>query len=58
LPALDAQERETVTVLTQTLVNHLLREPTVRLREEAARGDGGPLAGAVRKLFALEEATG
>jgi glutamyl-tRNA reductase len=58
LPALDAQEREAVAVLTQTLVNHLLREPTVRLREEAARGDGGPLAGAVRKLFALEEATG
>jgi glutamyl-tRNA reductase len=58
LPELDAGERETVAVLTQTLVNHLLREPTVRLREEAARGDEGPLAGAVRKLFALEEATG
>ncbi len=58
LPELDARERETVALLTQTLVNHLLREPTIRLREEAARGDGGPLAGAVRQLFALEEATG
>jgi glutamyl-tRNA reductase len=58
LPGLDARERETVVLLTQTLVNHLLREPTVRLREEAARGDGTPLAGAVRQLFALEEATG
>ena len=58
LPALDARERETVALLTQTLVNHLLREPTVRLREEAARGDGEHLAGAVRRLFALEEATG
>lgn len=58
LPALDARERETVALLTQTLVNHLLREPTVRLKEEAARGDGGHLAGAVRQLFALEEATG
>ena len=45
-------------LLTHTLVNQLLREPTIRLREEAARGDEGPLAGAVRKLFALEEATG
>ena len=57
LPALDVHERETVAVLTQTLVNQLLREPTVRLREEAARGEG-PLAGAVRRLFSLEEAAG
>ncbi|MFN2432674.1 MAG: glutamyl-tRNA reductase [Gemmatimonadota bacterium] len=58
LPALSAQEREIVTLLTQTLVNRLLREPTVRLREEAARGSSGDLAGAVRQLFALEEAAG
>lgn len=58
LPALDSAERQTVALLTQTLVNHLLREPAVRLKEEAARGDGDRLAGAVRQLFALEEATG
>jgi glutamyl-tRNA reductase len=58
LPGLDAGEREAIALLTHTLVNQLLREPTIRLREEAARGDAGPLAGAVRKLFALEEATG
>jgi glutamyl-tRNA reductase len=58
LPGLNAQERETVALLTQTLVNHLLREPTMRLREEASRGEEGRLAGAVRQLFALEEAAG
>ncbi|HEY7530110.1 MAG TPA: glutamyl-tRNA reductase, partial [Gemmatimonadota bacterium] len=57
LPALDAHERETVALLTQTLVNRLLREPTLRLREEAERGEG-PLAGAVGRLFSLEEAAG
>jgi glutamyl-tRNA reductase len=57
LPALDVHERETVALLTQTLVNRLLREPTMRLREEAARGEG-PLAGAVGRLFSLEEAAG
>jgi glutamyl-tRNA reductase len=54
LPALDTRERETITLLTQTLVNRLLREPTVRLREEAALGHGH-LAGAVRQLFSLEK---
>jgi glutamyl-tRNA reductase len=49
----DAVE-EVVERLAHRLVNKLLHEPTVRLKEHASTGDGYAYAHAVRELFALE----
>lgn len=50
---LDDDTRAQVEALTRSIVNKLLHEPTVRLKEEAATARGERLADALRHLFAL-----
>jgi glutamyl-tRNA reductase len=55
LAALSSSERRAVETVTKQIVNRLLHEPTVRVKEAAAtRGDGADSA-ALRHLFGLEE---
>ena len=51
---LSERERRVVCALAHTLVNKLLHEPTVRLKEAASQGDGYLYTGMVRELFGLE----
>jgi glutamyl-tRNA reductase len=51
---LSEREREVVQALAHGLVNKLLHEPTVRLKQHAARGDGYVYTDVVRELFGLE----
>ena len=53
LGGLDDDARASVEALTRSIVNKLLHEPTVRLKEEAATARGERLADALRHLFAL-----
>jgi len=50
----DPQVEQVISLLTHRLVNKLLHEPTVRLRSEAARGNGIVYAAALSDLFALD----
>jgi len=52
--ASSAAEREALDALSQALVNKLLHQPMVRLREEAKRGQAAGYAIAVRHLFGLD----
>jgi glutamyl-tRNA reductase len=45
---------QTMTLLAHRIVGKLLHEPTVRLKAEAANGNGIVYADALRELFALE----
>jgi glutamyl-tRNA reductase len=54
LSRLSADERRAVEALTTQIVNKLLHEPTVRLKEAAAGAEGSVYADAVRHLFALD----
>ena len=56
LSRLSDEERRTVEALTAQLVNKLLHEPTVRLKDAAAGAEGSAYADAVRHLFGLEDA--
>lgn len=51
---LSERERQVVSALAHGLVNKLLHEPTVRLKQHAAQGDGYVYTGVVRELFGLE----
>jgi glutamyl-tRNA reductase len=42
--------------MTAQIVNKLLHDPTVRLKEAAANADGAAYADAVRHLFGLDDA--
>ncbi len=53
LAALDPAQREAVEVLSKGLVNKLLHEPTVRLKDAAGHARGDRLADAIRDLFDL-----
>lgn len=53
LAGLDERDRATVESLTRGIVNTLLHEPTVRLKELADQGDAGQHADALRDLFDL-----
>lgn len=55
LEHLEAADREVVTRLAHRLVNKLLHEPTVRLKAQAAQGDGVAYAQIVRDLFGLAD---
>jgi glutamyl-tRNA reductase len=55
LGTLDDKQREAVEALTRGIVNTLLHEPTVRLKELADRGGADPHADALRELFALDD---
>ncbi len=52
---LSEDDRRDVEVLTAQIVNKLLHDPTVRMKEAAARADGTDYADALRELFALDE---
>ncbi len=54
LPALGEREREVVTALAMGIVNKLLHQPTVQLKQAAAQGDAGVYAEALQVLFGLD----
>jgi glutamyl-tRNA reductase len=54
LAELSPEERRAVEAVTVQIVNKLLHDPTVRLKEAAAGADGATYADAVRHLFGLE----
>jgi glutamyl-tRNA reductase len=49
----DPATAERIRHLSKVLVNRLLHEPTVRLRERAGAGDGDAVAAAIRELFGI-----
>jgi glutamyl-tRNA reductase len=51
---LDDREREVMESLASGIVNKLLHQPTVRLKQEAANGDATSYAEALRFLFGLD----
>lgn len=53
LPALDENAREQVEHLSVALMNHLLHEPTRRLRHEAGNGRAEEFGRVARELFGL-----
>ena len=53
LAGLDARERAAVEALTRGIVNKLLHEPTVRLKDAAGSARADRLADALRTLFGL-----
>ena len=55
LEALDPAAREAVEAVTQGLVNKLLHEPTVRLKDASGSARGELLADALAELFDLSE---
>ena len=57
LPDLNDQQKAIVAELAHRLTNKFLHHPTVRLRAEAANGNGVAFAHALHELFALEKPT-
>ncbi len=55
LGPLSDEERERLDVVTTQLMNKLLHEPTVRMKQAAADGGGQADAAAIRRLFGLDE---
>jgi glutamyl-tRNA reductase len=53
LGEVDPETQKHIQHLTRALVNKLLHEPTVRLKQKAAEEDASDLAGAMRQLFGL-----
>jgi glutamyl-tRNA reductase len=54
---LDPAEREAVDALTRGLVNKLLHDPTVRIKDAAGTAQGELFADALAALFGLEDAS-
>ena len=54
LAGLSEREREAVDALTRAIVRKLLHHPVVRLKEQAGRGPGDPVAQALADLFDLD----
>lgn len=50
---LDEREQNLVAAMSHRLVNKILHEPTVRLKAEAAQGNGATYIDVTRELFAL-----
>ena len=55
LSSLPEEERRRLDAVTTQLLNKLLHEPTVRMKQAAAEGDGEVYAEAIRRLFGLQE---
>jgi glutamyl-tRNA reductase len=55
---LDEREQELVATMSHRLVNKILHQPTLRLKNEAAYGNGAVYVSAVRHLFLLDQADG
>jgi glutamyl-tRNA reductase len=51
---LDPRERELVATMSHRLINKILHQPTLRLKEESAHGNGAAYTYAVRQLFSLD----
>ena len=51
---LDEREQELVATMSYRLVNKILHEPTLRLKQEAANGNGAAYISAVHHLFGLK----
>jgi glutamyl-tRNA reductase len=58
LPYADEHTEQVIQLLAHRLVNKLLHEPTVRLRGQAAEGNGFGYAHAMRELFGLDNMDG
>jgi glutamyl-tRNA reductase len=54
LTRLSGEERRAIEAMTVQIVNKLLHDPTVRLKEAAAGAEGAAYADAIRHLFALD----
>lgn len=57
LAHLDEADRKRIEVLTESLVNKLLHDPTLRLKAEAGNGHAAEYAAAVRHLFGLSDSS-
>jgi len=55
LSSLPDAERQRIEAVTAQILNKLLHEPTVRMKEAAAEGGGSSYAEAIRRLFGLED---
>lgn len=55
LPDLDERELKVIRKLTKSIVNQMLRDPIVRIKEMAAEKHGDEALDAFTKIFALEE---
>ena len=55
LGTLPEGERDRLEAVTAQILAKLLHEPTVRMKQAAADGDGEAYAAAIRRLFALDE---
>ena len=55
LPDADEATRKQIEKFSQSLINKLLHEPTLKLREEASKGNGRELETTARTLFNLEQ---
>jgi glutamyl-tRNA reductase len=55
LSSLSEEERRRIESVTAQLVNKLLHEPTVRMKEAAAEGGGASYAETIRRLFGLDD---
>ena len=51
---LDEREQKLVATMSHRLINKILHEPTLRLKQEAANGNGAAYTSTVRYLFSLE----
>jgi len=51
---LNPKERELVATMSHRLINKILHQPTLRLKEESAHGNGAAYSYAVRQLFSLD----
>jgi glutamyl-tRNA reductase len=54
---LDSREKELVKIMSHRLVNKILHQPTLRLKDEAAQGNAAIYVSAIRDLFLLTRAT-
>jgi glutamyl-tRNA reductase len=52
---LDEREQELVSQMTHRLLNKILHEPTLRLKHEAATGNGAIFTSTMRQLFLSDE---
>ena len=52
--SLPEEERQRLAAVSGQILNKLLHEPTVRMKQAAAEGDGEAYAEAIRRLFGLE----
>jgi len=55
LPDLDERELKVIRKLTKSIVNQMLRDPVIRIKEMAAERDGEEALDYFTKIFALED---